>query len=429
VQPVLADVDEGSVEPAAGTPPTATPVPTATATTVADPWPQFGHDPRHTGRSGSRLPGAVTERWRYQTFVGDVPFGPVVSPDRTVYAAGGGFVFALDPNGVAKWRAPVGASSGQLAVGSDGTVYASGGDVGRAGVIALAPDGAVRWASEALTAAPGSLPEPALALGPDGTVYVAVKTSEFDTAVHALDRATGEPLWANPPQVGLVVASAPAVASNGFLYVGNYQDQGYVEQISTDGAVQGRSEALGYISSSPAIGADGTLYVGSSNGIHAITPTGLVRWTVPTHAPVVYSSPAIGADGTVYVGAGDRLYAVSATGTLKWSVTTCLPGGTIGSAPAVGADGSIAFQAVHSGALISAALCAVDEAGSTRWQFVTQGQFNNSPRVSSPAIGGDGLVYVASPDGHIYAIQGPVFRGLAGRVLIPLGPRNVGAGG
>jgi outer membrane protein assembly factor BamB len=145
---------------------------------------------------------------------------------------------------------------------------------------------------------------------------------------------------------------------------------------------------------------------------------------VGTHAPVVFSSPAIGADGTVYVGAGDRLYAVSAAGQLKWSVTACLPGGTISSAPAVGADGSIVFHQVRSGGLISAALCAVDESGLPRWQFVTQGQFDNTPRISSPAIGGDGLVYVGSPDGHIYAIQGPVFRGLLGRVMIPVGPRN-----
>lgn len=392
------------------------------------PWPQFGHDPQHTGRSASRLPGAVSERWRHQTGVNGVPYGPVIAPDRTVYAAGGGYVFALDPNGIPKWRVQVGASSGGLAVGTDGTVYAAGGHVGIAVIQAIAPDGALRWETSAL-ADSDSLPEPSLALGPDGTVYVGVKSGPEETTFHAFNATTGVALWAAPPAAALSVASAPAVSTTGSVYVSIYQDQGYIQQITAaTGVMSQRSEALGFIGSSPAIAPDGTIYVGSSNGIHAINPQLRLRWTVRTHTPVTFSSPAVGADGTVYIGAGDRLYAVSPIGQLKWSVTACLPGGTINSAPAIGADGSVVFQQTLSGGAIAAALCAVDESGLSRWRFVTQGQFDNSPRISSPAIGGDGLVYVGSPDGHIYAVHGPVFGSLTGRVMIPLGLRNAPVG-
>jgi hypothetical protein len=41
-------------------------------------------------------------------------------------------------------------------------------------------------------------------------------------------------------------------------------------------------------------------------------------------------------------------------------------------------------------------------------------------------IGADGIVYVGSPDGSVYALQGSIFRGITNRVLVPLAPRLVG---
>ena len=64
------------------------------------------------------------------------------------------------------------------------------------------------------------------------------------------------------------------------------------------------------VASSPAIAADGTVYVGSDDGtVWAIGLNGDVRWTYKTGG-TVFSSPAIAPDGTVYVGSADgRLYA------------------------------------------------------------------------------------------------------------------------
>ena len=66
------------------------------------------------------------------------------------------------------------------------------------------------------------------------------------------------------------------------------------------------------VASSPAIGSDGTVYVGSvDQKLYAINgKTGVKLWEFET-GNFVLSSPAIGSDGTVYVGSYDKkLYAI-----------------------------------------------------------------------------------------------------------------------
>uniref|UniRef100_A0A7C4GFJ8 Pyrrolo-quinoline quinone repeat domain-containing protein n=1 Tax=Fervidobacterium thailandense TaxID=1008305 RepID=A0A7C4GFJ8_9BACT len=66
--------------------------------------------------------------------------------------------------------------------------------------------------------------------------------------------------------------------------------------------------------------------------------TGTLKWNFKTRESIG-SSPAIGADGTIYVGSWDSyLYALSQDGTLKWRFQT---GGGITSGPVLGQDGTI----------------------------------------------------------------------------------------
>ena len=70
----------------------------------------------------------------------------------------------------------------------------------------------------------------------------------------------------------------------------------------------------GHVYSSPAIAGDGTVYVGTwDNKVDALDgTTGAMRWNFTT-GDVVFSSPAIGANGTVYVGLEDgAVYALTA---------------------------------------------------------------------------------------------------------------------
>jgi len=73
--------------------------------------------------------------------------------------------------------------------------------------------------------------------------------------------------------------------------------------VGKPGTVLWEFEAGGAVKSAPAIGSDGTVYVGShDNKLYALSgKTGDKLWEFETEG-VVLSSPAIGSDGTVYVG-------------------------------------------------------------------------------------------------------------------------------
>src|SRR4029077_6570969 len=66
-----------------------------------------------------------------------------------------------------------------------------------------------------------------------------------------------------------------------------------------------------YIDSAPAVARDGTIYIGSyDNNLYALNPNGTQKWKFTTGS-FVQSSPAIGADGTIYFGSVDgHLYAL-----------------------------------------------------------------------------------------------------------------------
>ena len=195
-------------------------------------------------------------------------------------------------------------------------------------------------------------------------------------------------------------------------------------------------------SSSPAIGADGTIYVGvgaDTRNLYAVNPNGTQKWVFALGAQNFvtgsFSSPAIGADGTIYVGSWDgNLYAVTDGGqgsvTQKWAFAT---GGAVYSSPAIGADGTI-YVGSDDGNLYAVRprtrhryaevgvrnrrfcvllagdrrrrnhlrrlrgfnsydedLYAVKPDGTLKWVFAT-GYIGGS----SPAIGADGTIYIAS---------------------------------
>src|SRR5258706_460534 len=79
----------------------------------------------------------------------------------------------------------------------------------------------------------------------------------------------------------------------------------------------------GYVSSAPAVGTNGAIYVGSwDDSLYAFNPDGSQKWKFTT-GDNVSASPTVGADGTIYIGSWDRrLYAVSPEGTQRWAFTT-----------------------------------------------------------------------------------------------------------
>src|ERR1700752_2968510 len=93
--------------------------------------------------------------------------------------------------------------------------------------------------------------------------------------------------------------------------------------------------------SAPAIASDGTIYIGSNDRkLYALKPDGTKKWEFATGGKV-QSSPAIGSDGKIYIGSLDnKLYAVKPDGKKVWEFET---GGLVTSSPAIAPDGAIYF--------------------------------------------------------------------------------------
>jgi len=133
---------------------------------------------------------------------------------------------------------------------------------------------------------------------------------------------------------------------------------------------------------------------------------GTIIWTFKAGGGIE-SSPAIGLDGTIYVGSHDGyLYAVNPDGTLKWKTKLATPIEkehyghliSIGSSPAIGEDGTIYIASQDQ------YLHAVSSQGKEKWKFSIGHSFD---AWASPVIGEDGTIYITSskPKAGLYAIN------------------------
>jgi len=259
-----------------------------------------------------------------------------------------------------------------------------------------------------------------------------------DGNVYAVDARSGVLQWKFATQD--VVHASPAVVGN-TVYIGSWDghlyaidaetgQQKWVFQGGQDPAIHNQ---VGF-QSSPAV-ADGTVYVGSRDAhVYALdAATGRRKWDYPTSKSWVNGTPAV-RDGIVYVGTSDssRFMALDArTGRLRFNFDAKA---YIFSSAALA--GSLAYFGSHNGKLY-----AVDaKTGVAAWEFQTDGSKRDPMQVLNPdgsldpasfapvfgdfqdmyvdfyrfvsvgAIMGSpavdqGVVYVGSMDGNLYALR------------------------
>lgn len=223
----------------------------------------------------------------------------------------------------------------------------------------------------------------------DGVLYI----GDQGGSVSAFRASTGDRLWKTA--LRSAVNTSPAVAS-GLVVVGDAAGDVVALDVS-DGQVRWTFRTGGELRSSALIVGD-VVYVGSADGnLYALElMTGAQRWAFSAGGPI-NRSPAIDR-GVIYVGADAGMFsAVDATsGDLLWQAS--LGAGQL-SSPAV-ADGLVV---VSSGLDTAAphALFGFDAAsGEERWRFsAPSGQL-----LIIEALGRD-LVYAASADGELYAVN------------------------
>jgi len=181
------------------------------------------------------------------------------------------------------------------------------------------------------------------------------------------------------------ITSAPALAEDGTLYVGAWDEELYAFN-SKNGSLNWKLDIdCGSITGAPVIGIDGAIYLGTAAGgkLVAVNPNGTIKWIYST-GDYIYSDPAISDDGTIYVGSDDNyLYAINPNGTLKWRYKT---GSHIKAPVSIAEDGTIYAPSYDD------YLYAFNPEGSLEWKLKDVGGSTN------PSIDDDGTIYLSDYD-------------------------------
>ncbi len=421
----------------------------AAATPLAAQPTMFRGGPAHAGVYDSPPPSLATVAWKFKT-AGRVLSSPVVSGDQVFVGSSDTHLYAIDrATGTQRWRfATKGAISSSPAV-HDGLVFISSLD-GKVYAVDAA-SGKERWSfatqGERRYTAPGihgaiprteRMPDPfdvflSSPVVANGTVYI----GSGDQHIYALDAATGALKWKFA--TGDVVHASPAVA-RGTVFVGSWDRNLYALDAAT-GRERWRyttgNDTVIYnqigIASSAAV-AGGMVFVGGRDGhFHAVDEqTGALRWKHNNRGGWTIGSPAV-RDGIVYFATSDgrRFKALdAATGTIRFDLENKA---VSFSSPALAGD--VVYYGTSDGWLR-----AVDiRTGTFKAHFQTDGSKENGAKwtdangvlqtggmypdrtldgmmigmrtmftvgsiLSSPTIV-DGVLYVGSTDGHVYALR------------------------
>lgn len=311
------------------------------------PWPMFGHDSRHTGRSPYSTaynPGRI--KWKFET-EWLVETSPIIDKNNTIYVASWNHLFAIYPNGTEKWHwdyNELEASSPALA--DDGTVYIGSND-GK--LFAINPNGTTKWVFQ----------------GNDG------------------------------------IKCAPTIDNDGIIYFSTFAENGKFYAVNPNGTEKWYYDADFYCQKSPAIADDGTIYFNSHVYLYAFYTNGTLKWKLKLGDPnfTFLGGPSVGDDGIIYIPCDPSyLYAVNPNGTIKWRSYT-----EWGSwaAPSIGLDGTIYIGYKH--------MFAFYPNGTLKWVFIPDGDEWHSIDSTTYAISSDGTIYIGTrKDGqncYIFALN------------------------
>jgi outer membrane protein assembly factor BamB len=284
----------------------------------------------------------------------------------------------------------------------------------------------------------------------DGVVFVGAA----DGNVYCLDAETGTVLWktmVQPDPWRQSITSSPKVW-NHQVFIGTFNEMGgNASVVSLDietGSILWKYETASVYASTPAI-VDGVLYIGVAgtavdygmsfdppHGLLALsTKNGTLIWMYETDERVM-SSPAAHDDRVFFTSWDGNLYSVKKDGTLDWRIqigeSTSSPSisndklyvgtgllGQAGRMLAYGTDGTMIWEYEVEGPIQSSPLVADGKVyfatneleGQVYCLDASQGDlvwsFKPSPTnyiLSSPVLA-DGMLFIASDNGHVYAIS------------------------
>jgi outer membrane protein assembly factor BamB len=302
-----------------------------------------------TGLLNSKTPGYLyainpdgTQKWRFRFAGYPSHTAPAVSADGTIYVHMNGNngniiatekLYALNSDGTLKWiyifNNGLGVYCADVisspAIGNDGTIYVGSMD---SRLYAVNPNGVEKWrqtVTGSINTSCSIHSSPVIA--PDGTLFIQ------DSFCLGAISPQGILLWHT--KCGESTAgskNSPSMADDGTLYLGESDS---LLAMNPDGTLKWgyRIPDLWDIYTTAAIGSDGTIYEGTEKGLFAIRPDGTMKWIFN---PPVFGdnciSPVIGSDGTVYwmtyysmLGGGWFFVAIRPDGTERWRIPVSTP--------------------------------------------------------------------------------------------------------
>ena len=410
----------------------------------------FRGGPDHSGvYTSARTPTLGSVAWKYKTGA-KILSSPLVFGETVFVGSGDRNLYAIErASGTLRWKFETGGAINSSPAYLDGTVFVVSLD-GRLYAVDAAT-GREKWKfatkGERRFTAPGihgAMPRTELMADPfdvflsspaiaNGLVYF----GSGDNNVYAVDAATGAERWKFT--TGNVVHASPAV-SNGVVYVGSWDRNLYALDAGSGKEIwrfQTGNDTTIYnqvgIASSAAV-AGGIVFFGCRDGhFYAVDATsGKEKWSHDNKMGWVIASPAV-KNGAVYFPTSDgtRFKALdAATGALKYSIENKA---VSFSSPAIVND--VVYFGSSEGRLSALDL----RTGAMKAQFETDGFKANSPQyiddkgriksgslypertldgliiglnrmftlgsiLSSPVVA-DGVLYVGSTDGNLYALR------------------------
>jgi outer membrane protein assembly factor BamB len=306
------------------------------------PWPMFGHDAKHTGRSPFSTEGNPLElKWVFKTTT-MIETSPIVDKNGTVYFTDWNFLYALNPNGTEKWRHR------------------------HSGTTSSSP-----------------------AIDADGIIYYGTSLDDYFYAVYP----NGTTKWVFVPNEG--VESPPTIGEDGTIYFSTFDSMfGRFYALNPNGTEKWYYDADFFSLQSAVIGDDGIVYFASHVSLYAFYPNGTLFWRLVLGSTNFrfLSTPSIGLDGTIYIALDfpHCLYAINPNGTIKWQYffdETC---GQAYAAPSIGNDGIIYFAYKH--------FYAIYPNGTKKWEFTPEVGFESYIESKANAISAEGTIYIATTD-------------------------------
>ncbi|MGZ0748390.1 outer membrane protein assembly factor BamB family protein, partial [Haloparvum sp. AD34] len=357
-------------------------------------WPQFQFNAGNSGHNpNGRAPRSNPSR-RWQLELDDEINGSPIVVDGTVYAAGGDYLYKIDPDtGTVEWRTDIEDEAEGAPAYANGSVFVANEDFSATVFSIDAETGETEWQQTFEDGVESSV------VVAENTLFVTVDTSRDDEAnVAALKTDTGEVRWSRNLGDDTDLEGAPAVEGSRVFLAG---DEGNVFALSiTDGSILWRSNLNGDSFEAAPTVSNGVVYAVTDvdNRVHALEASdGSEIWTQSVEGdPNTASVAVLAGNQSVYLNFDyDRtgLLALDTTdGTERWFFEASW--------------GSEASPAVVDGVVYAGlddGLYAIDAENGTELWYEELDYLDEA----SPAVG-DGTVYFGDGWGNLYAVEGDV---------------------